>query len=222
MCNVSARSRGRGSFLLLLMLGSLTGCGLGAGPAHHISVNMKSNGEVLAISELVFDNHTATVTTDDEVEKYDLRHESWFDENRDRWVTLSQSQSWTENSVAQSRMSLETRAPEAAKPLLQWMITPRFDVTQEGDVLLLTSGFLDYKITVAPGGPELPAYYKFARLNAYRKAMTLRQQLPLAELLVLKELETRNLLPRRMEVRFPSIPEGPTAVVELTPVDASR
>jgi len=88
--------------------------------------------------------------------------------------------------------------------------------------LLLTSGFLDYKITVAPGGPELPAYYKFARLNAYRKAMTLRQQLPLAELLVLKELETRNLLPRRMEVRFPSIPEGPTAVVELTPVDASR
>ncbi|MEM7315858.1 MAG: hypothetical protein AAF497_22210, partial [Planctomycetota bacterium] len=50
---------------------------------------------------------------------------------------------------------------------------------------------------------------RYARLNAYKKAMTERRLPPFAELKVLKELERRKLMPKSMEVRLPGVPGAP-------------
>ena len=206
----------------LVLLGCLAGCGSGSGPTSRFLVTLTVNDQEVGSSDFVIDNHAATMTTDGEVERFDLRHESWFDESRNKWITLSESRAWTEGAIARSRQTVDARASADTRPLLEWMISPRFDVTREGDFLLLKSGFLDYRIKVAPGGPELKNYIRFARLNAYKKAMTLHQNLPLAELLVTEELETRNLIPLRTEVTFVLRGDTRSAIVELTPVDAGR
>ena len=52
--------------------------------------------------------------------------------------------------------------------------------------------------------------------------MTLRQALPLPELLVLKELENRNLLPLRIEFLYTSPTDTLTSIIEMTPFDADQ
>ena len=205
-----------------LLLAHLAGCGRGSGPTNRLSLTTTVNDKVVGVTDLVFDNDTATTTTDGKVERFDLRDERWFDESRNKWITLAESRKWTENSIAQSRKTLEATPSTDTKPLMEWMISPRFDVTQEGDVLLLNSEFIHYRIKTAPGGPQLKNLLKYSRLNAYRKAMTLRQGLPLPELLVLKELENRNLLPLRIEFAYTSPTDTSTAIIEMTPFDVDQ
>ena len=148
-----------------LLLAHLAGCGRGSGSTNRLSLTTTVNDKVVGVTDLVFDNDTATTTTDGKVERFDLRDERWFDESRNKWITLAESRKWTENSIAQSRKTLEATPSTDTKPLMEWMISPRFDVTQEGDVLLLNSEFIHYRIKTAPGGPQLKNLLKYSRLN---------------------------------------------------------
>jgi hypothetical protein len=57
---------------------------------------------------------------------------------------------------------------------------------------------------------DLTHYFRYARLNAYKKAMTERKLPPFAELRVIEELERRKMMPTSMEVQIPGIAGAPT------------
>ena len=136
---------------LLRLLGFLASRELGGGPTSRFVMTAISDDEVLGGRVLVFDNHTATVTSGDDVEQFDLRSGRWFDDRQNKWISLVESRSWIKATITQSQMGLATSANEQAKPLVNWPIAWRFDVSQDGEVIRLKSGYFDYRVNVTPG-----------------------------------------------------------------------
>jgi hypothetical protein len=96
------------------------------------------------------------------------------------------------------------------RPFVRWSLVPTFKVESADSTLILTSGQVDYKIIGKTTDSDHTGFFRYARLNAYKKAMTEKKLPPFAELKVLEELETRKMLPKSMEVRIPGVPGAPT------------
>ena len=114
---------------------------------------------------------------------------------------MSQCETWARQSKEKSSNSAVT-IPEPIRSFVQWSLDPTFEVEETDTTLTLTSGQVDYTITGQKTDSDLTSFFLYARLNAYKKAMTERKLPPFAELKVLAELERRNMRPESMEVQI--------------------
>lgn len=178
------------------------------------TLKWKANGEIIAESELTISDGFATARTGEEVERFNLDKLSWQHDDSEEWVSLAQCEQWAEQSKLKSENSNEV-VPEKIRSFLAWSLNPTFKVEATNTTLSMISGQIDYVVTSKRGDLDLTSYFLFAKLNAYKKAMTERKLMPFAELHVLKELERRKLMPASMEVRIPGIEGAPTMTVTI-------
>jgi hypothetical protein len=132
-------------------------------------------------------------------------------------VSLDQCETWAKETKEKSSKS-KVSIPDKIRPFIEWTLNPTFDVKATDTALTLTSGKVDYEITGEKSDRDLTNYFRYARLNAYKKAMTERKFPPFAELKVLKELEQRKMIPTEMEVRIPGVDGSPTIKMVLEEV----
>lgn len=178
------------------------------GQADHYSLRLQSNGEEIAVVDLLIDGDTAIARVLNVTERFDLKNQRWQHDDTKEWVTLAQCVSWAKKSKDKSLRS-KTSVPKKSRPFVQWILDPKFDTALTGGVLTLTSGQVDYKIAVEKSDRDLTNFFRYARLNAYKKSMTDRKLPPFAELLVLNELERRGLMPKAIEIQTPAVPQAP-------------
>lgn len=184
-------------------------------PAQDYTIKLESGGERLGTIELSIGQEEATCKVGDETERFDLKTQRWQDSLSKRWVSLEQCETWAKQSKEKSAKS-KLSIPESVRPFIEWSLDPKFKVEASDAEIKLTSGQVDYKITVIKPGTDLTNYFRYARLNAYKKAMTERKLPPFAELEVLGELERRKLMPISMEVRIPGVPDAPELKIVIT------
>lgn len=176
--------------------------------AQEYTIDLESGGERIAVIELSIDNDEAIARVGDVTERFDLKNQRWQDAESEQWVSLAQSEAWAKQSKEKSTKSVAA-IPEDIRPFVEWSLSPDFKVETKDSAITLTSGQVDYAIIVTKSDSDLTNYFRYARLNAYKKAMTERKLPPFAELKVLEELERRKLMPKYMEVRIPGVPGAP-------------
>lgn len=183
--------------------------------AQEYAIDLESNGKKIAVIKLSIDSNEATAKVDDVTERFDLKNQRWQHAESKQWVSLAQCEAWAKQSKEKSANSAAS-IPENFRPFVEWSLSPKFNVEATDSAITLTSGQVDYAITVTKTGADLTNYYRYARLNAYKKAMTERKLPPFAELKVLEELERRKLMPTSMEVRIPGVPGAPEFKMTFT------
>ena len=177
--------------------------------AQEFEITFKSDGEDIAVIDLTITSETATAIVGDVTERFDLTQQRWQHDESKQWVTLSQSETWAKDSKEKSRNSVDS-IPEKMCPFIRWSLDPTFETTATDTTLTLTSGQVDYKIVARKTDGDLTNYFRYAKLNAYKKAMTERKLPPFAELRVIEELERRKMMPTSMEIRIPGVAGAPT------------
>lgn len=176
--------------------------------AQDYTIEFEANGETLAVVKLVIEKDVATTTVDGVIERFDLSKQSWWHDGFNQWVTLAQCEAWAEESKQRSTNSAAS-IPKAIRPFVLWSLDPQFEIAETKTSLTLTSGQVDYDIVVEQTEADLTAFFRYARLNAFKKAMAEKKLPPFAELRVIDELEVRQLKPLSMKVEVPGIPEAP-------------
>jgi hypothetical protein len=182
--------------------------------AANYDISVHSVGKKLVGMQLSIQGDTATATVGDLVEHFDLKQMRWQNDVAKQWISLSQCKTWGQQSKERSAKST-VKLPEKIRAFIAWNLDPKFEVKETATTLTLTSGYVDYTIVGEKTDRDLTNYYRYARLNAYKKAMTLRKLPHFAELKVLDELERRKMIPRSMEVRMPAIAQIPTMTVKI-------
>ncbi|TWT77401.1 hypothetical protein Pla123a_20620 [Posidoniimonas polymericola] len=182
---------------------------VGSTSAEDFVVTMLSNGEELSRSRLSIEPDAATLRVGDEVESFDLKGTRWLDGRSGVWVTLAQCEAWAKQTVAITKQSVAD-APANIRQFVSWTIEPSFEIQDRGaGTLTLTSGVVDYAIAGEQREEGLSNFFRYAKLNAYKKAMVERKVAPFAELKVIEELERRRLFPVVMSVEIPGVPSAP-------------
>ncbi len=187
------------------------------GRAEEYKINLQSDGTEIAVVELSIGGDTATAKVDGETEYFDLKNQRWQHDDTKQWTSIAQCQLWAKQSKDKAIEDIAV-IPEKRQPFVKWTYSPRFDITSKDDTLTLTSGQVDYKITAQKSDQDLTNYFRYARLNSYKKAMTLKQFPPFPELMVLDELERRKLMPTSMEILIPGVPNAPSFKMLFTRV----
>lgn len=203
--------------VVLCMLLFVFGVSMFAGawtPYDEYKLSVQANGEELAVATLSISDDAAVVKTGDVTEHFDLKNQRWQHESK-QWVTLKQCELWARQSREKARSS-SVVVPDEIRTFIEWTMRPKFEISSTDDTLTLTSGQIDYKIEVEKTERDLTNYFRYARLNAYKKAMTERKFAPFPELLVLEELEQRKLLPKSMEVKMLGIPGAPAFKIVIS------
>lgn len=177
--------------------------------AQEYEITFRSDGEDIALIELTITSDTATAKGGDVTERFDLKQQRWQHNESKQWVTLSQSEAWAKQSKEKASSSVVS-IPEKMRSFIRWSLDPTFETTASDTTLTLTSGQVDYKIVVEKTDRDLTTYFQYAKLNAYKKAMTERKLPPFAELRLIEELEHRKMMPTSMEIRIPAITQAPT------------
>ncbi len=176
--------------------------------AQEYTIDLESGDERIAVIELSIDNDEATAKVGDITERFDLKSQRWQDADSKQWVSLAQCEAWAKQSKEKSTKSAKS-IPENVRPFVEWSLSPTFKIDEKDLMITMTSGQVDYTITATKTDRDLSNYFRYARLNAYKKAMTERKLAPFAELEVLEELKRRKLMPSSMEVRIPGVPGAP-------------
>jgi hypothetical protein len=176
--------------------------------AQEFEITFKSDGEKIAVIDLTITSETATARTGDVIERFDLKQLRWQHDESKEWVTLSQSEAWAKQSKEKSSNNVDS-IPDKVRPFVRWSLEPTFKTTATDTTLTLISGQVDYKIVAQKTDGDLTNYFRYAKLNAYKKAMTERKLPPFAELAVIEELERRKMMPTSMEIRIPGIAGAP-------------
>lgn len=172
------------------------------------SIELESDGERIAVIELSINSEEAIAKVADVTERFDLKNQRWQHADSGQWVSLAQCETWAKQSKEKTSNSTAS-LPEKVRPFVGWSLSPTFEVEATNTTLKLTSGQVDYEIAVTESDSDLTNYFRYARLNAYKKAMTERKLPPFAELKVLEELERRKLMPKSMEVQIPGVEGAP-------------
>lgn len=176
--------------------------------AQEYTIDLESGGKQMAVIELSIDKDEATAKVGDITERFDLKNQRWQHADSKQWVSLAQCEAWAQQSKDKSSKSAAS-IPEKIRPFVEWSLNPKFTVEVKDSAITLTSGQVDYAITATKTDRDLTDYFRYARLNAYKKAMIARKLPPFAELKVLEELERRKVMPKSMEVRIPGVPDAP-------------
>ncbi len=177
--------------------------------AQEYKINLKANGEDIAFIDLSIRGNTAITKVGDMTERFDLKNLRWQHDESKQWVSLEHCETWAKQSKEKTKKSTVS-VPDQIRPFVLWSLAPTFEIAATDTILTLTSGQVNYKIVVEKADQDLLGYFRYARLNAYKKAMTEGKLPPFAELLVIDELERRKLMPRSIEIQIPGIPGAPT------------
>jgi hypothetical protein len=177
-------------------------------------VVLKVDKKTVAEMNLTIEGDSAIVRVEEETERYDLKDMSWLDEETGRRITIAQAKEWAAQSKAKALKNLDS-APADIRQFLSWSLEPTFKVSKSENVLRLTSGQVDYVIEGEASRASVDGYYRYAVLNSYRKAMTLKKAPPFAELKALEEMKALGRIPQRMSVTMPGVPKAPAFDIEI-------
>ena len=78
----------------------------------------------------------------------------------------------------------------------------------------LTSGQVDYVIEGEASKTDVDAYFRYALLNAYKKALTEKKLPPFSEVKAIEEMKSLGRIPQKITVAMPGVPGSP--VIEIT------
>ena len=176
--------------------------------AQDYSIDLESNGERIAVIDLSINETEAVAKVGDVTELFDLKNQRWQQAGSEVWVSLTQCELWATQNKEKTSRSTDS-IPEKMRPFVSWSLDPTFDVTENDATLKLASGQVDYEMVVTKSDHKLTNYYRYAKLNAYKKAMTEKKLAPFAELKVLEELERRNVMLKSMEIKISGIEGAP-------------
>ena len=182
---------------------------------------------------ILFDSHYAFEYDIDDHDKllavFDLEEMSWTEFDPPREVHLKDCEMWNRISVEKSRKSLSKVTDAKLKHFLETMIDPKFEIKKTENSITLENDVIAYHIssplTVSPF--QRTQFFKYDRLNAYRKAMHERKLPPTAQLVVDDEMEKSKFVPGEIEVTIET-PKDPiqfvikSQIVTLNDVDKER
>jgi hypothetical protein len=195
--------------------------GIGHSFASDLAIDFKADGESVAKIHLRIDGDEAIASVDGETERFNLKSLSWLDNNTNQWITIEQCKAWAEQSKARSGKSIAS-APLGVRAFLTWSLDPSFSVEMSDEALRLTSGQVDYVIEGVASTVNMDGYFRYAVINAYKKAMTERKLPPFAELKAIEEMKSLGHIPRTISVTIPGVPESPVIVLEIREVESPR
>lgn len=183
--------------------------------ASELKIDLKIEGESTAEILLKIEGDIATAKVAGETEQFNLKDQSWLNPEKGKWTTLAQCKEWAEQSKARSLKSAGT-APANIRPFVLWSLNPTFKVEKTNDTLRLTSGQVDYVIEGRASKTGVGEYFRYAVLNAYKKAMTERKLPPFSELKAITEMTNLGYIPRKITVTMPGIPKASKFEIEIT------
>lgn len=178
--------------------------------AQEYTIDVESNGDRIAVVNLLIAEDEATATVGDVIEHFDLKDQCWQYTDSKEWVSRSQCETWAQQSKEKSINSTASIS-ERIRPFGLWSLDPTFRVEATDRTLKLTSGQVDYIITAKTTERDLTGIFRYARLNAYMKAMSERKLPPFAGLKVLEEMEHRKMRPESIVVRIPGVAGSPVS-----------
>jgi hypothetical protein len=182
--------------------------------ASELKIDFKIEGESKAEILLEIEGDIATAKVAGETEQFNLKDQSWLNPETAKWTTLAQCKEWAEQSKAKSLKSADT-APANIRPFVLWSLNPTFKVEKANDTLRVTSGQVDYVIEGQASKSNAEKYFRYAVLNAYKKAMTERKLPPFSELKAITEMSNLGHIPRKITVTMPGIPNAPKFEMEI-------
>ena len=202
--------------LLLAFLLSLGGSGCATaqeGDFAVVTTFVTPAGEIEAVNYF-FGDHVVETTEGEADAVFDLADMSWrglAGPDEGMTVTLQQAEEWAAASLAMSDSSALAAQPEAVASFVRAMLYPEFEMTESGDTLVFENAALRYEVQESiPLTAEFTRrYYAYDELNAYRKAMLMRQFPPFAQLLVSDSLAARQVLPTSLALTVRT-PQGET------------
>lgn len=198
-------------FTSMLLLGVSVFCA----DAGDLIIDLRVDKQTAANIHLKIEGDIATASVDGETERFNLKQMSWLDARTDKWTTLAQCKEWAEQSKARTLKSADS-APAHIRPFLVWSLEPSFKVTKSNDTLRLTSGQVDYFINGTASKANTDAYFRYAVLNAYKKAMVEKKLPPYSELKAIEEMKTLGRIPGSISVTMPGIPRSPAIEMNIT------
>jgi hypothetical protein len=181
------------------------------------TINGELDGNETDVVQLSIKDDMAITKCNGVTEHFDLKNQRWQHEETKQWVTLAECESWAKQSKEKSENS-SIEVPDEIRTFINWSLDPKFEINSSEGKLELISGQVDYRIEVEKSDRDYTNFYRYAKLNAYKKAMTLRKVLPFAELATLQELEKRKLFPKSMEIKIPGAKGSPTIKMTITQV----
>ena len=160
--------------------------------AQDYAISLQANGKKIATIDLSIGGDMAVAKMGETSERFNLKDKelAWLHEESKQWVTLQQCKQWAQQAKEKTMTSSES-VPEEVRGFVEWSVEPAFKIAEKDSKIILTSGVVDYTVVGEKSDHDLRPYFRYARLNAYKKAMTERKLPPFAELLVIKELESR-------------------------------
>jgi hypothetical protein len=180
-----------------------------------LAIEFKANRQTVAEIRLNITADQATATVAGETERFNLKEMSWLDERTSQWITITRCKEWADQSKAKTKKSADS-VPAQVRPFLLWSLEPTFKVAKSNDTLRLTSGQVDYVIEGQASKTNVDGYFRYAVLNAYKKAMTEKKLPPFSELKAIEEMKTLGRIPRKISVTMPGIPGSPAIDLEIT------
>lgn len=183
--------------------------------AKEIKIDLKVDGKSTAKVLLKIEGDIATARVGDEIEQFNLKNASWFDASTRKWTTLAQCKEWANQSKAKALKSADAE-PANVRSFLLWFLNPTFKVEKTNHTLRLRSGQVDYVIEGQASRSGAEKYFRYAVLNAYKKAMTERKLPPFPELRAITEMRTLGHLPQKITVTMPGIPKAPKSEMQIT------
>lgn len=201
---------------LSIILTSLTLLCVGAHGAE-LAISLKADKKPIAELRLRIKDDLATVAGPGVTERFDLKGMRWFDERTSQWITMAYSKKWASRSKANTSKTTDS-APPHVQPFLRWSLDPSFKVDKSNGSLRLTSGQVDYLVEGAASKKNVQEFFRYAVLNAYKKAMTEQKLPPFSELKAISEMKSLGRIPRNISVTMPGIPESPLIEMEITEV----
>ena len=202
----------------LALLVVFSGCASAQESAHErdfaiVTVFSVPGGEVEGVNYF-FGDYVVETAEGEADAVFNLANMSWrgladFDEGI--IITLDEAEQWAAASLAISDSSALANESEEVAEFVRALVYPEFDIVETGDTLVFENAVFRYEISEAlPLTPDqAQRFYAHDRLNAYRKAMMMRQFPPFAQLLITEALEARQILPTSMSLTV-RMPQGTT------------
>ncbi len=215
--------------LLLLATALFTTCG--AAPTKLTLSVTDSNGQSLG-AVIVFDGQQAFEYGPNiegaPLATYNLATPGWTEANGQK-VSLEQAKAWAAASKQRALGSIGRVTDPGQRAFTEMLLNPTFSVAADAkQVRLFSPPYLSYSaseaLSLEPAAAQ--AFYAYDELNAYRKAMVLRQAPPFAQLTVTGILQDKGFFPGKLVMQL-TTPNGAVEVVTsmnwapLTPEEAA-
>lgn len=121
---------------------------------------------------------------------YDLANDSWICETFKKVIALPDCEMWAKKSSELTMESIRKSTDKEAIEFTNSLIKPNFVVELKNEVLTISNSHLTYilsaPINVDPKRKD--RFFKYDKLNAYRKAMIQKQVPPFAQIRVDEEV----------------------------------